>query len=240
MDRMGLEEGEVIQHSMISSSIERAQKKVEENNFGIRKRLLEYDDVMNFQREAVYKRRRNALYGERLELDVWNLVYDVAEEIVGAFKPTQQPLGAEAGRHPLLRLRHAPRPPPIWPRKPAPAAHAAALRGSPAPTTSTAPEAGGRHRAARILQRPARRATATKSANDLQFIVHRRPSSRCRPRPTLSARGPERRRGADPRGLEKSHRPRTSLTRPGLSICARWMTSNRWCRTRCTSRKTRC
>ncbi len=87
MDRMGLEEGEVIQHSMISSSIERAQKKVEENNFGVRKRLLEYDDVMNFQREAVYKRRRNALYGERLELDVWNLIYDVAEEIVGAHKP---------------------------------------------------------------------------------------------------------------------------------------------------------
>ena len=88
MDRMGLEEGEVIQHSMISSSIERAQKKVEENNFGVRKRLLEYDDVMNFQREAVYKRRRNALYGDRLELDVWNLIYDVAEEIIGAHKPT--------------------------------------------------------------------------------------------------------------------------------------------------------
>ena len=67
MDRMGMEEGEVIQHSMITSSIERAQKKVEENNFGTRKRLLEYDDVMNAQREVVYKRRRNALYGDRLE-----------------------------------------------------------------------------------------------------------------------------------------------------------------------------
>jgi preprotein translocase subunit SecA len=65
MDRMGLEEGEVIQHSMITKSIERAQRKVEENNFGIRKRLLEYDDVMNYQREAIYKRRRNALFGER-------------------------------------------------------------------------------------------------------------------------------------------------------------------------------
>ncbi|WBA40526.1 preprotein translocase subunit SecA [Hymenobacter canadensis] len=86
MDRMGLEEGEVIQHSMITSSIERAQKKVEENNFGQRKRLLEYDDVMNAQREVVYKRRRNALFGERLELDVWNMIYDVAEDIVAAHK----------------------------------------------------------------------------------------------------------------------------------------------------------
>lgn len=81
MDRMGLEEGEVIQHSMISSSIERAQKKVEENNFGTRKRLLEYDDVMNAQREVVYRRRRNALYGERLELDIWNMIYDTSEDI---------------------------------------------------------------------------------------------------------------------------------------------------------------
>ncbi len=82
MDRMGLEEGEVIQHSMITNSIERAQKKVEENNFGIRKRLLEYDDVMNYQREAIYKRRRNALFGDRLPLDIANTTYDVCEEIV--------------------------------------------------------------------------------------------------------------------------------------------------------------
>ncbi len=82
MDRMGLEEGEVIQHSMITSSIERAQKKVEENNFGVRKRLLEYDDVMNYQREAIYKRRRNALFGDRLPLDIANTTYDVCEEIV--------------------------------------------------------------------------------------------------------------------------------------------------------------
>src|SRR5213079_2840917 len=68
MDRMGYKEGEVIQHSMITKSIERAQKKVEENNFGIRKRLLEYDDVMNAQREVVYKRRRHALYGDRLSI----------------------------------------------------------------------------------------------------------------------------------------------------------------------------
>jgi preprotein translocase subunit SecA len=81
MDRMGLEEGEVIQHSMISNSIERAQKKVEENNFGTRKRLLEYDDVMNAQREVVYRRRRNALYGERLELDIWNMIFDTTEDI---------------------------------------------------------------------------------------------------------------------------------------------------------------
>ena len=82
MDRMGLEEGEVIQHSMITNSIERAQKKVEENNFGIRKRLLEYDDVMNYQREAIYKRRRNALFGDRLSLDIANTTFDVCEEIV--------------------------------------------------------------------------------------------------------------------------------------------------------------
>lgn len=82
MDRLGLEDGEVIQHSMISKSIERAQKKVEENNFGIRKRLLEYDDVMNAQREVVYKKRRHALYGERLSLDISNMMYDLADNIV--------------------------------------------------------------------------------------------------------------------------------------------------------------
>ncbi len=82
MDRLGLKEGEVIQHQMISKSIERAQKKVEENNFGIRKRLLEYDDVMNSQREVIYKRRRHALYGERLGVDIANMMYDVVESIV--------------------------------------------------------------------------------------------------------------------------------------------------------------
>ncbi|MFD2823301.1 preprotein translocase subunit SecA [Lacinutrix iliipiscaria] len=81
MDRMGLKEGEVIQHSMISKSIERAQKKVEENNFGVRKRLLEYDDVMNSQREVVYKRRHHALFGERLRVDLANMVFDTSEII---------------------------------------------------------------------------------------------------------------------------------------------------------------
>ncbi|MCX2837443.1 preprotein translocase subunit SecA [Salinimicrobium sp. MT39] len=81
MDRMGLEEGEVIQHSMISKSIERAQKKVEENNFGVRKRLLEYDDVMNAQREVVYKRRYHALFGDRLRVDIANMIYDTSENI---------------------------------------------------------------------------------------------------------------------------------------------------------------
>jgi preprotein translocase subunit SecA len=82
MDRLGLKEGEVIQHSMITSSIERAQKKVEENNFGIRKRLLEFDDVMNAQREVIYKRRRHALFGERLKLDIDNMLYDLAQASV--------------------------------------------------------------------------------------------------------------------------------------------------------------
>jgi preprotein translocase subunit SecA len=86
MDRMGIEEGEVIQHSMITSSIERAQKKVEENNFGTRKRLLEYDDVMNSQREVVYSKRRHALFGERLALDISNMLFDVSENTVNNFQ----------------------------------------------------------------------------------------------------------------------------------------------------------
>jgi preprotein translocase subunit SecA len=86
MDRMGYKEGEVIQHSMVTKSIERAQKKVEENNFGIRKRLLEYDDVMNKQRNVVYKKRNHALFGERLALDLDNAFYIVAESLVNSFK----------------------------------------------------------------------------------------------------------------------------------------------------------
>ncbi|PQL94592.1 preprotein translocase subunit SecA [Apibacter adventoris] len=78
MDRLGHKEGDVIQHSMITNSIERAQKKVEENNFGIRKRLLEYDDVMNKQREVIYKRRRNALFGDKLSIDIANMIFDTA------------------------------------------------------------------------------------------------------------------------------------------------------------------
>ena len=86
MDRMGLKEGEVIQHSMITKSIERAQKKVEENNFGIRKRLIEYDDVMNAQREVIYKRRRNALYGDKLSIDIANMIYEVSSSIVEEYQ----------------------------------------------------------------------------------------------------------------------------------------------------------
>ena len=82
MDRMGLKEGEVIQAGMMTRAIERAQKKVEENNFGIRKRLLEYDDVMNSQREVIYTRRRHALYGERIEIDLNNIMYDYADNFV--------------------------------------------------------------------------------------------------------------------------------------------------------------
>ncbi|KAF0236556.1 MAG: preprotein translocase subunit [Prolixibacteraceae bacterium] len=85
MDKLGLKEGEVIQHSMISKSIERAQKKVEENNFGIRKRLLEYDDVMNSQREVIYKKRRHALFGERLEVDLLNMMYDSVDVLVNEY-----------------------------------------------------------------------------------------------------------------------------------------------------------
>ncbi|MDP6907915.1 MAG: preprotein translocase subunit SecA [Flavobacteriales bacterium] len=85
MDKMGHEEGEVIQHGMVSKSIERAQKKVEENNYGIRKRLLEYDDVMNAQREVIYKRRRHALEGERLSVDILNMIHDTAALLVDEF-----------------------------------------------------------------------------------------------------------------------------------------------------------
>ena len=89
MDRMNMDEDEVIQHSMITKSIERAQKKVEENNFAIRKRLLEYDNIMNSQREVIYKRRRNAMKGERLDVDILNMLYDTCEDIVLSSKDAQ-------------------------------------------------------------------------------------------------------------------------------------------------------
>ena len=89
MDRMGFKEGEVLEHSMLSKSVERAQKKVEENNFGIRKRLLEYDDVMNSQREVIYKRRRNALMGERIGIDIVNMMYDTSVALVEQYYDSQ-------------------------------------------------------------------------------------------------------------------------------------------------------
>ncbi|MGQ9620762.1 MAG: preprotein translocase subunit SecA [Bacteroidales bacterium] len=88
MDKLGLKDGEMIQHSMITKSIERAQKKVEENNFGIRKRLLEYDDVMNSQREVIYKRRKHALLGERLSVDIANMMYDVTAGLIDFYHST--------------------------------------------------------------------------------------------------------------------------------------------------------
>lgn len=86
MDKLGLQEGEVIQHSMITKQIEKAQKKVEENHFGVRKHLLEYDDVMNSQREAIYEKRRHALFGERLQIDINNMMYDLGESLVEKHK----------------------------------------------------------------------------------------------------------------------------------------------------------
>ncbi|MGM0377739.1 MAG: SEC-C metal-binding domain-containing protein, partial [Bacteroidota bacterium] len=86
MDRMGVQDGEVIQHKMISRSIERAQKKVEENNFGIRKRLLEYDDVMNSQREVIYTKRRHALYGHRIQVDISNMMMDTCEAMIAEYQ----------------------------------------------------------------------------------------------------------------------------------------------------------
>ncbi|MFI3320458.1 MAG: preprotein translocase subunit SecA [Rikenellaceae bacterium] len=99
MDRMGLEDGEVIQSSMMTKTIERAQKKVEENNFGTRKRLLEYDDVMNSQREVIYKRRRHALYGERIDIDLNNIICDYAE----AFVETNEGIAYEDFKVELIR-----------------------------------------------------------------------------------------------------------------------------------------
>ncbi|MEZ4720439.1 MAG: preprotein translocase subunit SecA [Flavobacteriales bacterium] len=95
MDRLGLEEGEVIQHSMVSKSIERAQKKVEENNFGVRKRLLEYDDVMNSQREVIYKKRRYALFGERMGVETANAIHDVCSSIVNEYQDARDFEGFE-------------------------------------------------------------------------------------------------------------------------------------------------
>ncbi|MDL2215397.1 SEC-C domain-containing protein, partial [Dysgonomonas sp. OttesenSCG-928-M03] len=89
MDKMGFKEGEVLEHNMLSKSVERAQKKVEENNFGIRKRLLEYDDVMNSQREVIYKRRRHALMGERIGIDIMNMLYDTSNGVVDQYADAQ-------------------------------------------------------------------------------------------------------------------------------------------------------
>jgi preprotein translocase subunit SecA len=101
MDRMGFKEGEMLEHNMLSKSVERAQKKVEENNFGIRKRLLEYDDVMNSQREVIYKRRRHALMGERIGIDIVNMFYDTAVNIVEQYADN---LDYEELKIDLLRL----------------------------------------------------------------------------------------------------------------------------------------
>ncbi|MEO5911340.1 MAG: preprotein translocase subunit SecA [Pelobium sp.] len=101
MVRMGIEDGEVIQHSMITNSIERAQKKVEENNFGIRKRLLEYDDVMNSQRSVIYTKRKNALFGERLDVDIENMILDVVDDVVVEYKESSN---FEGFKLELLRL----------------------------------------------------------------------------------------------------------------------------------------
>ena len=101
MDRLGVEDGEMIQHSMITKSIERAQKKVEENNFGIRKRLLEYDDVMNSQREVIYTKRRHALFGERIKVDISNMMFDTAESLINENHGTGD---YEGFKHELIRI----------------------------------------------------------------------------------------------------------------------------------------
>jgi preprotein translocase subunit SecA len=110
MERMGLKEGEVIQHPLITRSVERAQKKVEENNFGIRKRLLEYDNVMNQQREVVYSRRRKALLGERMKDDIMDLLEEFAQQLVGRFydEGDLQGLQNDVRTHLLVDLKMTP------------------------------------------------------------------------------------------------------------------------------------
>ncbi len=107
MDKMGFKEGDVLEHNMLSKSVERAQKKVEENNFGIRKRLLEYDDVMNSQREVIYKRRRNALMGERIGIDVVNMVYETSLSITEQFSNNYEELKLELLRVMALDLPYS-------------------------------------------------------------------------------------------------------------------------------------
>ncbi len=107
MDKMGFKDGDVLEHNMLTKSVERAQKKVEENNFGIRKRLLEYDDVMNSQREVIYKRRRNALMGERIGLDVVNMIYDTAVNITEQFQNNYSELKLELLRVMALDLPYS-------------------------------------------------------------------------------------------------------------------------------------
>src|SRR5690606_37350102 len=102
MDKMGHKEGEVLQHGMISKSIERAQKKVEENNFGIRKRLLEYDDVMNAQRDVIYKRRKHALFGDRLLIDLDNALYDVCMDLANRYDGNKEEFKIEVMKELVL------------------------------------------------------------------------------------------------------------------------------------------
>ncbi len=110
MDKMGYKEGEVIQHSMVTKSIERAQKKVEENNFGIRKRLLEYDDVMNKQRNVVYKKRNHALFGDRLALDLDNAFYMSPKVLSIPSERMDDYEGFKLVDHRQLRYRYQDRP----------------------------------------------------------------------------------------------------------------------------------
>jgi preprotein translocase subunit SecA len=104
MDRMGFKEGEVLEAKMLNQAVERAQKKVEENNFGIRKRLLEYDDVMNNQRSVIYTRRRHALIGERIELDVLNMIYDTSNAIAEDYAESNNYEGLKAELYKTLAL----------------------------------------------------------------------------------------------------------------------------------------
>jgi preprotein translocase subunit SecA len=231
MDRMGHQEGEVIQAGMITKSIERAQKKVEENNFGIRKRLLEYDDVMNAQREVIYKRRRNALYGDRIRTDIANMFYELVEAHVLSTHPDKD---SKATAWPCSRtlassLLWMPRPlPPASPRT-LPTKPTCVPKSCTRPSSRTSPSAPIRSsNASTTTPRTITRTSWCRSATAARPSRLGRTSSRvCSPRAKASS--------------TRWKRPlcSPSSTSTGRNTFATWTTCAAMCSTRVLSRRTR-
>jgi preprotein translocase subunit SecA len=229
---MGLKEGEVIQHSMVTASIERAQKKVEENNFGIRKRLLEYDDVMNKQRQVIYRRRHNALFGERLKLDVLNMFHDVATvwsripsrwrlrglpagtvpQVFGRARWTRQAFkNMKPGRTHGCRLLS--RPWTAYPRR------GATNGGRPCRDHRRLPQPGAQYENIVV--------PITDGMKTMQVVDQ-------------PAEGSYKSEGRDLITASRSTSHWPSSTTSGRSTCAKWTICAAACRTRASSRRTRC